>query len=123
MSSAARRCLTDIRGGVEDPAIPRASNKHCLMMKSLVRAIKPLLLHDFMMTTQIEWRKISRTLEVPEAVTGAFIRSGLYETPISGHRVHSSLIEALALVKKACCQANLETGYLSGKKRKLSWQL
>ena len=36
--------------------------------------------------------------------------------PISGHRVHPSLIKAMALVKKACCLANAELGYLQEQK-------
>lgn len=56
-------------------------------------------------------------LEVPEVVYwGIHTERAIRNFPISGHRVHSSLIEALALVKKACCQANLETGYLAREK-------
>jgi aspartate ammonia-lyase len=36
--------------------------------------------------------------------------------PISGYRIHPSLIEAIAMVKKACCLANAETGYIKGRK-------
>ena len=36
--------------------------------------------------------------------------------PLSGYRVNSALIAALAKVKKACCLANAETGYLRGPK-------
>ncbi len=37
---------------------------------------------------------------------------------ISGYKVNSSLIKALAMVKKACCIANYELGYLEEKKAK-----
>jgi aspartate ammonia-lyase len=36
--------------------------------------------------------------------------------PISGYRMNPSLIKALAIVKKACAEANLELGYLEEKK-------
>ena len=38
--------------------------------------------------------------------------------PISGYEVNPSLIKALAVVKKACAQANLELGYLDERKTK-----
>lgn len=36
--------------------------------------------------------------------------------PISGYKMNPKLIKALATVKKACCQANEELGYLEKKK-------
>jgi len=38
--------------------------------------------------------------------------------PISGYEVNPSLIKALAVVKRACAQANLELGYLNERKTK-----
>jgi len=42
--------------------------------------------------------------------------------PISGYRMNPSLIKALAVVKKACAEANLELGYLEEKKAKAIFQ-
>jgi aspartate ammonia-lyase len=36
--------------------------------------------------------------------------------PVSGYKMNPALIKALAMVKKACCQANLEIGYLDERK-------
>jgi aspartate ammonia-lyase len=43
--------------------------------------------------------------------------------PISGYRMSPSLIKALAVVKKACAEANLELGYLEEKKAKAIFQV
>ncbi len=42
--------------------------------------------------------------------------------PISGYRMNPSLIKALAVVKKACAEANLELGYLEEKKANAIFQ-
>ncbi len=42
--------------------------------------------------------------------------------PISGYRMSPSLIKALAVVKKACAEANLELGYLEEKKANAIFQ-
>jgi aspartate ammonia-lyase len=47
---------------------------------------------------------------------GIHTRRAVDNFPISGAPVHPSLIKALALVKKACCQANVETGHLGHQK-------
>ncbi|MFH1573959.1 MAG: lyase family protein, partial [Acidobacteriota bacterium] len=57
------------------------------------------------------------SLDVPADVywgihTGRAIRN----FPLSGRRVHPSLIRALALVKKACAVANIDLGYLGKEK-------
>jgi aspartate ammonia-lyase len=65
------------------------------------------------MQTRLE-KDFLGTLEVPENVYwGIHTERAIRNFPISGYRVHASLIKALALVKKACCQANLETGHLA----------
>lgn len=52
--------------------------------------------------------------QVPaDAYWGIHTQRALENFPISGHKVNPSLIKALALVKKACCQTNWELGYLS----------
>jgi aspartate ammonia-lyase len=82
----------------------------------LIRVIKPLLFIDLMHKTRIE-RDFLGTLNVPEdAYWGIHTERAIRNFPISGCRVHASLIRALALVKKACCQANLETGHLGREK-------
>ncbi len=56
-------------------------------------------------------------MEIPADVYwGIHTQRALDNFPISGLRVHSSLIRAMALVKKACAQANAETGSLASKK-------
>ncbi len=55
--------------------------------------------------------------DVPAAAYwGLHTQRALGNFPISGRRVHASLIRALALVKKACAAANGELGYLDPKK-------
>jgi aspartate ammonia-lyase len=51
-----------------------------------------------------------------EAYWGSHTQRALENFGISGYRVNFALIKALALVKKACCRANLELGYLDEKK-------
>ncbi len=56
-------------------------------------------------------------MEIPADVYwGIHTQRALDNFPISGIRVHSSLIRAMAQVKKACCLANTETGYLPSDK-------
>ena len=52
-------------------------------------------------------------LEVPaDAYWGIHTQRAVQNFPISGYKVNSSLIKALALVKKACCLANAELEFL-----------
>ncbi len=51
-----------------------------------------------------------------EAYWGIHTARALDNFPATGHPVNPALIRALAAVKKACCQANLELGYLDEKK-------
>jgi len=54
-------------------------------------------------------------LEIPTDVYwGIHTARAIRNFPISGRSVHPALIRALALVKKACCLANVETGHLEG---------
>lgn len=56
-------------------------------------------------------------LDVPENVYwGIHTQRAVNNFRISSLTVNTSLIRALARVKKACCQANTETGYLSSEK-------
>ncbi|MFA5181971.1 MAG: aspartate ammonia-lyase [Syntrophales bacterium] len=57
------------------------------------------------------------SLGVPiHAYWGIHTKRALNNFPITGERVNPSLIKALAMVKKACCQANHELGYLDLRK-------
>ncbi len=57
--------------------------------------------------------------EIPEgAYWGIHTQRAVENFPISGYRVNPALIKALAMIKKACCRANLELGYVEGKKAK-----
>jgi aspartate ammonia-lyase len=57
--------------------------------------------------------------EVPqEAYWGIHTQRALENFPISGYRVNPMLVKALAMVKKASCQANVELGYLGEEKGK-----
>ena len=51
-----------------------------------------------------------------EAYWGIHTQRALESFPISGYKMNPSLVKALAMVKKGCCQANLELGYLQEKK-------
>jgi aspartate ammonia-lyase len=51
-----------------------------------------------------------------EAYWGIHTQRALENFPISGYKVNPSLVKALAMVKKGCCQANLELGYVQEKK-------
>jgi len=53
-----------------------------------------------------------------DACWGIHTQRALDNFPSTGQRVHPALIRALALVKKACCLANLELGYLPEEKAK-----
>lgn len=56
-------------------------------------------------------------MAVPEhAYWGIHTERAIRNFPVSGRPVHPSLIEAMALVKKACCLANADTGHLPGRK-------
>ncbi len=56
-------------------------------------------------------------LNVPvEVYWGIHTQRALQNFPISSLKVNPSLIRALAMLKKACCVANTETGFLSASK-------
>jgi aspartate ammonia-lyase len=56
-------------------------------------------------------------LELPENVYwGIHTERAIHNFPISGYRINPALIKAMAMVKKACCIANAEGGYLTGEK-------
>jgi len=60
------------------------------------------------------------TLEIPrEAYWGIHTRRAMINFRISGGNVNPLLVRALALVKKACCLANTETGHLSPEKSRV----
>jgi aspartate ammonia-lyase len=55
--------------------------------------------------------------QVPEeAYWGIHTQRALENFPISDYKINPSLVKALAMVKKACAQANLELGYLDERK-------
>jgi aspartate ammonia-lyase len=55
--------------------------------------------------------------EIPEeSYWGIHTQRAKENFPATGHPVNPALIQALAFVKKACCQANLELGYLDEKR-------
>ncbi len=57
------------------------------------------------------------TLDVPaDAYWGIHTQRAVTNFPISGLKVNPCLIKSIALVKKACCLANFETGYLNVEK-------
>ena len=57
--------------------------------------------------------------QVPEeAYWGIHTQRALENFPLSGYRINPSLVKALAMVKKACAQANFELGYLEERKGK-----
>ncbi|RKY60852.1 MAG: aspartate ammonia-lyase, partial [Candidatus Latescibacterota bacterium] len=51
-----------------------------------------------------------------EAYWGIHTQRAIENFPITGYRTPFSLIRAFAIVKKACCMANLELGYIDEKK-------
>ena len=57
-----------------------------------------------------------------EAYWGIHTERARENFPISGYRMNPSLIKALAVVKKACAEANLELGYLEEKKAQAIFQ-
>jgi aspartate ammonia-lyase len=57
--------------------------------------------------------------KIPQEVYwGSHTQRARENFPISGYKANPSLIKALAVVKKACAQANLELGYLDERKTK-----
>ncbi|MEQ8151634.1 MAG: aspartate ammonia-lyase [Smithellaceae bacterium] len=57
------------------------------------------------------------TLDVPsDAYWGIHTQRAVANFPISGLKVNPCLIKSIALIKKACCLANYETGYLDAEK-------
>lgn len=56
-------------------------------------------------------------VQVPkDAYWGVHTQRALGNFPVSGVRVRLELIKAMAMVKKACCEANRELGYMDDKK-------
>jgi aspartate ammonia-lyase len=71
---------------------------------------------NFMASPRIEHDFLGK-LDIPaEAYWGIHTQRAIHNFPISGVRVNPHLIRSLALVKKACCLANFETGYLTKEK-------
>lgn len=68
------------------------------------------------MDTRMEKDFLGEKKVPAEAYWGIHTQRALENFPISGQKVNSSLVKALAIVKKACCQANLELDYLEKKK-------
>lgn len=65
-----------------------------------------------MIKTRIEYDSLGE-LHIPQdAYWGIHTGRAVQNFPISGRCVNSALIRALAKVKSACSQANLELGYL-----------
>ncbi len=59
------------------------------------------------------------SLEIPaDAYWGIHTQRAITNFPISSLKVNDALIKSLALTKKACCLANLETGHLAAEKGK-----
>jgi aspartate ammonia-lyase len=57
------------------------------------------------------------SLEVPAArYYGIHTERALQNFDLTGRRINPALIKALAVVKKACCQTNIELGYLDNAK-------
>ncbi len=62
-------------------------------------------------------------LDVPaDAYWGIHTQRAISNFPISGLKVNPCLIKSMALIKKACCLANLETGYLNAGKSRSNYQ-
>ena len=62
-------------------------------------------------------RDLLGEMQVPlEAYWGIHTQRALRNFPVSGIRVRLEIIRAMAMVKKACCEANIELGYLDEKK-------
>lgn len=58
-------------------------------------------------------------VKIPEdAYWGIHTERARYNFSVSGYSVNPSLIKAMAMVKRACCMANQELGYLEEKKAK-----
>ncbi len=75
------------------------------------------------MTDQRIEKDLLGELNVPrEAYWGIHSQRAINNFRISGREVNPSLIRALAQVKKACCLANTETGYLPQKKSQVIQQ-
>jgi aspartate ammonia-lyase len=69
-----------------------------------------------MATVRVE-HDLLGNLDVPaEAYWGIHTQRAIANFPLSGIMVNPALIKSLAQVKKACCLANIETGYLNAGK-------
>ncbi|MGV8059593.1 MAG: aspartate ammonia-lyase [Smithellaceae bacterium] len=69
-----------------------------------------------MPTMRIEHDFLGKLAVPIDAYWGIHTQRAIDNFPISGAKVNISLIKALALVKKSCCLANHETGYLDAEK-------
>jgi aspartate ammonia-lyase len=57
------------------------------------------------------------SVQVPaNAYWGAHTQRALENFPLCGYRVHQGMLKAFAMVKKACCRANSELGFLEAAK-------
>ena len=75
------------------------------------------------MTGQRIEKDLLGELSVPQdAYWGIHTQRALHNFHVSGRPVNPSLIRALALVKKACCLANAETGFLAPEKSEVIQQ-
>ncbi len=68
------------------------------------------------MADRIEKDLLGELMISPHVYWGIHTERAIRNFPISGYRVPASLIMSLACVKKACCLANTEAGYLKGDK-------
>ena len=68
------------------------------------------------MADRIEKDLLGELTISPDVYWGIHTERAIRNFPLSGYRVHPTLIAALAMVKKACCLANAEAGYLKGEK-------
>ncbi len=72
-----------------------------------------MLQKEGMSTHRIE-HDLLGTMSLPhDTYWGIHTERASHNFHISGYKVNPSLIKALAMVKKACCQANYELGYLN----------
>lgn len=75
---------------------------------------------NFMTTSNTRLEKdLLGELKVPsEAYSGIHTQRAIENFPISSAKVNPALIKALAQVKKSCCLANVETGFLAAEEGK-----
>jgi len=64
------------------------------------------------MSTRLEKDSLGEKAVPADAYWGIHTQRAMENFPVSGRRFPGRLVRAMALVKKACCLANLELGYL-----------